>query len=74
MNPYGLKHNAHFENIIKIFFHLTIFEFLDLFIFMPRENRWMTRYNLSSGRVTKQTKLSSYYQGRMSTKQSFYIF
>ena len=39
-----------FKNIIKIFFHLTI----DLFIFMPHENRWMTRYNLSSRKVTKK--------------------
>ena len=57
-----------FKIIVQNFFHLTILEFLDLFILMPHENRWMNRYNLSSGRVTKQAKLSGHYQGRMPTK------
>ena len=35
---------------------LTTLEFHDSFIFMPHENRWMARFNLSVGKVAKKSK------------------
>ena len=61
-------------SILLRFFYLIILEFHDLFIFMPHGNLWMARYNLSSGKVAKKANLSSQCQGRMSTKQSFFLY